>query len=170
MPPASKRPSPPARMVSLLAAEKRRLLAEKGHVTRQDFDEAWDRATATLKAEHAYPHATEQRRAWKAAIEFAWSEVRAAFLDRPTAVGFVTDKMTALVAARLTADAEACGEDVADPEVQARIAAEARQTLPPAEMGKAMLLWEAYLDERGGLQADVVGLMEVNYDLEALTA
>lgn len=94
MPPASKRPSPPARMVALLAAEKRRLLAEKGHVTRQDFDEAWAACYAVMVDERAWPHNTEQRRIWREVQDETKPECLAAFLDVPTPFAFAAGRMS----------------------------------------------------------------------------
>lgn len=85
MPRASTRPAPPARMVALLAVEKRRLLAEKGHVTRRDFDAAWAACWMVMVLERSWSHNTYNRRSTRAAMLATRSEVRAAFLDEPTA-------------------------------------------------------------------------------------
>lgn len=84
MPPASKRPTPPERMVELLAIEKRRLLAANGTVTRQDFERAWEACWWTMVLERAFPHATRHRRAWRMVLEVTRSECKAAFLDEPS--------------------------------------------------------------------------------------
>lgn len=93
MPAPSKRPSPPARMVSLLAAEKKRLLGEKGHVTRQDFETAWDVCWETMQKEHAWAHATHARRSVRRAQIATRREVRAAFLDEPTPFAFAAERI-----------------------------------------------------------------------------
>ena len=59
MPAPSKRPSPPARMVELLAAEKRALIAANGLVTRQDFEAAWAECWHVMVLERAWPHKTD---------------------------------------------------------------------------------------------------------------
>lgn len=99
MPPPSKRPAPPARMVSLLAAEKRRLISEKGHVTRQDFDEAWQTCWQVMIDERAFPHATRERRGWRVAMQMTRSEAQAAFLDEPTPYAFVAERLVAAAGA-----------------------------------------------------------------------
>lgn len=93
MPAPSKRPAPPARMVALLAVEKRRLLAEKGHVTRQDFEQAWAACWEVMVLERAWAHSTPRRRESRAALVATKSEVRAAFLDEPTAFAFATGRL-----------------------------------------------------------------------------
>lgn len=84
MPARSKRPSPPARMVELLAVEKKRLLAERGFVTAQDFERSWERCWAIMVTERAWPHATTHRRAWRSAMLDCKPETRASFLDEPS--------------------------------------------------------------------------------------
>lgn len=94
VPPPSKRPSPPARMVELLAAEKRRLLAANGTVTRRDFEAAWAVSWETMKCESAWAHDTSQRRAWRRAQRRTRSEMRAAFLDEPTPFSFAARRVS----------------------------------------------------------------------------
>jgi hypothetical protein len=85
MPAHRKRPSPPARMVELLAIEKRAMLVTKGHVTDEDFDIAWDACWAIMVTERAWPHATELRRSWRTAmVEALRPEARACFLNLPS--------------------------------------------------------------------------------------
>ncbi len=99
MPRASKRPAPPARMVQLLAAEKRRLLADHGDVARQDFDEAWERCWEVMVDERAFPHATRERRGWRIAMQMTRSEMQAAFLDEPTPYARVAERITSAASA-----------------------------------------------------------------------
>jgi hypothetical protein len=94
MPPASKRPSPPARMVALLAAEKRRLLAEKGHVTHSDFRVAWDHCWEIMVLEKSWAHQTPIRRGSRAAMLATRSEARAAFLEESTAFAFASSRIS----------------------------------------------------------------------------
>lgn len=89
-----KRPIPTARMVELLAEGKRRLLAEQGGVTPEDFEREWDAAWALMVAERAWPHATIDRRQWKAAMLATKSEARASFLGRPTMFGALAHSLT----------------------------------------------------------------------------
>jgi hypothetical protein len=93
MPARSKRPSPPARMVELLAVEKERVLAEGRDVTRHDFEEAWAKCWNHMIAERAWPHATIHRRAWRSAMIATRSETRAAFVGDPTPFAFVTYRL-----------------------------------------------------------------------------
>lgn len=81
-------------MVELLTIEKRRLLAEHGRVTRQDFEEAWERSWELMRVEHAYPHATPHRRGWRKAMNASRGEYRAAFLDRRSGFGLVAAQIT----------------------------------------------------------------------------
>jgi hypothetical protein len=80
-------------MVELLAVEKRRLLAARGHVTTQDFDAAWEACWEVMVLERAWPHATCHRRSWRAVQWSTRSEFRAAFLDEPTAFATATRKL-----------------------------------------------------------------------------
>ncbi len=121
MPAPSKRPSPPARMVTLLAAEKKRLLAENGHVTRQDFETAWDVCWDVMVLERAWAHNTPQRRNWRHAQQMTKAECRAAFLDVPTPF--------ATAAARLT-----------------EVAGGMCLQLEPEQVGKALLAAITYVD------------------------
>ncbi len=81
-------------MVELLAVEKARLLAERGEVTSQDFREAWAECWWVMILERAYPHATRHRRAWRAVLQSTKPEMRAAFLDDPTAFAFAAGRLT----------------------------------------------------------------------------
>lgn len=72
-------------MVALLAVEKKRLLAEKGKVTIEDFEACWDLCWAIMVTERAWPHATAHRRAWRAAMEQAMKpEAAACFIGVPS--------------------------------------------------------------------------------------
>lgn len=85
MPAHRKRPSPPARMVELLATEKRRLLDDGRRLTIDEFEAAWDAAWLLMVAERAWPHATTERRGWRVAmLEAMKPEARACFLDQPS--------------------------------------------------------------------------------------
>lgn len=90
-----KRPTPTVRMVELLREAKDRLLAETGKVTPEDFDREWEAAWALMVAERAFPHATEHRRQWRAAMLSTKSEARASFLDRPTTFSRLAASLTA---------------------------------------------------------------------------
>jgi hypothetical protein len=85
-------------MVELLAVEKRRLLAEHGRVTVEDFEVAWVECWAVMRSERAWPHATVHRRAWRKAMNEALKpEARACFLGEPTGfqryIGALADAM-----------------------------------------------------------------------------
>lgn len=81
-------------MVELLAAEKRRLLAEGSGITRADFDEAWERCWEIMVLERAWPHATVHRRAWRQAMVATRRECRAAFVGDPTPFAFAAERLT----------------------------------------------------------------------------
>lgn len=81
-------------MVELLAVEKRRLIAQKGHVTRQDFDEAWQACWWAMVLERSWAHNTYNRRSTRAAMLATRSEVRAAFLDEPTAFATAIERLS----------------------------------------------------------------------------
>lgn len=81
-------------MVQLLALAKYWLLIENGAVTRSDFDAAWEGCWEVMVDERAWPHATRHRRAWRKAMQVTRSEMRAAFLDQPTAYAFVAERIT----------------------------------------------------------------------------
>lgn len=85
-------------MVELLAAEKRRLLAENGMLTGEDFETAWCECWMVMVSERAWPHATEHRRHWRVAMIATKSEMRAAFLGQPTSFATLATGFT--VAAR----------------------------------------------------------------------
>lgn len=121
MPAPSKRPSPPARMVELLSIEKSRLLRDKGHVDRHDFEIVWARSWHTMVTERAWPHSTVHRRAWRNAMVFAKSECEAAFVGKPSAFAFAAERLT-----------EAAGGMCL--------------WLEPAEVGRAILAAMAYVD------------------------
>lgn len=95
MPAHSKRPSPPARMVQLLLAEKRRMLADGRTLTRRDFEAAWDACWEVMVGERAWPHATEHRRYWRMMMASTKNETRAAFLDQPTPFSTLAASLTA---------------------------------------------------------------------------
>lgn len=82
------RPLPCSRIVELLAEAKRVQLAQTGTVTQDDFDRAWEQALAVMRTEKAFPHATEHRRQWHAALEATRPEFEACFLGRSTPFGF----------------------------------------------------------------------------------
>lgn len=81
-------------MAELLGEAKRRLQAEQPEITAEDFEREWDAAWALMIAERAWPHATVDRRQWRAAMIATRSEVRAAFLDRPTMFGTLARSLT----------------------------------------------------------------------------
>lgn len=108
-------------MVELLAAEKKRLIAEKGHVTRQDFDAAWSSCWEAMRREHSWPHATDQRREWRRAQQRTRREMRAAFLGEPTPFAFAAGRMSEAASAMCL-------------------------HLDPEQLGKAMLAAMAYVE------------------------
>jgi hypothetical protein len=80
-------------MVSLLAVEKRRILSERGRVTRQDFEAAWDKCWWMMVLERSWPHASCHRRSWRIVQGATKAEFRAAFLDAPTAFSHATARL-----------------------------------------------------------------------------
>lgn len=90
-----KRPIPPARMVELLADAKRDLLAHDVELTPRVFEQAWAQAWEVMIAERAWPHATEHRRQWRAAMIATKSEARAAFLDVETMFARIAESFMA---------------------------------------------------------------------------
>jgi hypothetical protein len=90
-----KRPLPAVRMTDLLVACKRELLDAQVELTPRVFEVAWTDAWETMIGERAYPHATEHRRQWKAALLACKSEMRAAFLGAPTPFGRLADALSA---------------------------------------------------------------------------
>lgn len=72
-------------MAGLLEAEKRRLIAAKGHTTVADFRRAWDASWAVMVDERSWQHATRYRRSSRVAMLSTRSQYRAAFVDLPTA-------------------------------------------------------------------------------------
>jgi hypothetical protein len=108
-------------MVTLLAAEKKRLLAEKGHVTRQDFETAWDACWEVMKKEHAWAHATWDRRSWRRAQKRTKKEFKAAFVGDPTPFAFAAGRID-------TAARNAC------------------LCLEPEQIGRAMLAAVSYVE------------------------
>lgn len=108
-------------MVELLAAEKKRLIAENGEVTRQDFEAAWTACWETMKREHAWPHATADRRDWRRAQERTRREMRAAFLGEPTPFAFASSRVSEAASAMCL-------------------------RLEPEQLGKAMLAAMAYVE------------------------
>lgn len=81
-------------MTELLAADKRRLLAEHGDVTLRDFEQAWAASWEVMVLEHAWPHATVHRRGWRTAMLATRSELRAAWLGQPTAFAFAVERLS----------------------------------------------------------------------------
>lgn len=108
-------------MVQLLAAEKRRLIVANGHVTRRDFDEAWERCWDMMRKEHAWAHATHERRSVRRAQRSTRRELRAAFLDEPTPFAFAAQRIS-------EAASGMCLQ------------------LEPEQLGKAMLAAMAYVE------------------------
>ncbi len=130
-------------MVELLAVEKKRLLAERGYVTSQDFSVAWDECWWTMKLERAWPHATVHRRGWRRAQERTRREMRAAFLDEPTPFALAAERLSEAAAGMcLHLEPEQVGKallaamayvqiDDEDVAVRASTAAHAFVSLPP---------------------------------------
>lgn len=115
MPAPSKRPSPPARMVELLADWKRILLdVDQRELTMEDFRRAWERCWEIIVLEHGWAHATRLRRSMRQVQDETREECCAAFLDLPTPF--------AAAAARMD-----------------EIATSAGVTLAPAQLGRALL-------------------------------
>jgi len=85
-------------MVTLLAAEKHRLLAAKGAVTREDFDRAWDDCYERMVKEHAWAHNTKRRRGVRLEMWALRGEIREAFLDRRTAFAFAAGRVREIAA------------------------------------------------------------------------
>jgi hypothetical protein len=91
MPAPSIGPTPVERLVELLrqAIVEGHVdgiaLARRGERTDAGFEEAWETALDVMKSERAYPHRTQPRHEWKAAIEAAKSEFRASYLRIDTA-------------------------------------------------------------------------------------
>lgn len=81
-------------MTELLIAEKRRLLAANGDVTRQDFETAWAACWMRMVLAHEFPHDTQERRGWRQAMQATKSETRAAFLGQPTAFSEATERLS----------------------------------------------------------------------------
>jgi hypothetical protein len=131
MPAQSKRPSPAARVVELLKVEKRRLLAENGVCTHDDFRAAWEACEKVIIGERAFPHATVHRRRWWAALVSARPDYQAAFCDERTPF--------AVAAARFD-----------------EVAGGMCLNLTPQEIGRAMLASFALVadDEDGGFDED----------------
>ena len=85
-------------MVELLAAEKHRLLAAEGHVTRNDFRRAWLMAWDVMVLERAWPHASRHRRMWREAMVAMRPEMEAAFLDAETPFSAAAGKLSSAAA------------------------------------------------------------------------
>lgn len=81
-------------MVTLLAEEKRRLLAEHGHVTVCDFRSAWNHCWEVMVLEKSWAHNTPIRRASRAAMLATRSEARAAFLEEDTPFAFASERLS----------------------------------------------------------------------------
>lgn len=136
MPAQSKRPSPPARMADLLAAEKHRMLAAGQELTVRDFEDAWARCWAIMVHERAWPHATVHRRAWRQVQVETKAECRAAFLGLPTPF--------ATAVGRLAAAADKCGVDLEPGQLaKALLAAIVLVEIPEDEVDRAMSAAEA---------------------------
>ncbi len=128
MPPASKRPSPPARMVELLAAEKKRLIDEgraPSTLSVCDFNAVWERCWEVIVLERGWAHATRLRRSMRQSQDETKEECCAAFLGKPTPFG--------VVATRLAEIAERCGVDLA-----------------PEQVGRALLASIVFVDLHQG--------------------
>lgn len=131
MPPTSKRPSPPARMVGLLSVEKRRLLAANGTVTRRDFDEAWERCWDAMVIERAWAHRSRYRRNVRREMMAFRGEYRAAFMDSKTSFSFAAHRLQ-------------------------EVAAGMCHTIPMEQVGAAILAAAAYVeitDEAAAMRA-----------------
>jgi hypothetical protein len=89
-------------MAMLLAAEKRRMLADGHDLTVRDFEAAWAACWAVMVHERAWPHATVHRRSWRQVQAETKAEFCAAFIDSPTAFE--------RAASRLAKVADDCGE------------------------------------------------------------
>lgn len=98
-----KRPIPPDRMASLLLDRKIALLDDDVELTRAVFEVAWADAWEVMVAEKAWPHATEHRRQWRAAMITCKAEMRAAFLDEPTMFARISEALLA-AGARMEVD------------------------------------------------------------------
>ncbi len=81
-------------MVELLAAEKKRLIAERGEVTLDDFRRAWDECWEVMVLERGWAHATRIRRAWRAAQDETREECCAAFLDVRTPFAVAAQRLS----------------------------------------------------------------------------
>lgn len=79
----------------LLEAEKRRLIAAKGHTTVADFRRAWDACWAVMVDERSWQHKTPYRRGSRVAMLSTRSQYRAAFVDTPTAFADVVGSLSA---------------------------------------------------------------------------
>jgi hypothetical protein len=93
-------------MVELLADAKRDLLERGVELTPRVFERAWAEAWEVMIAERAWPHATEHRRQWRAAMIAAKGEMRAAFLGRPTMFARISESLLA-AGARLEVEMQA---------------------------------------------------------------
>jgi hypothetical protein len=82
-------------MADLLLERKVRLLDDGVELTRHVFEAAWCEAWEVMVAEKAWPHATEHRRQWRAAMISCKTEMRAAFLDEPTMFARISDALMA---------------------------------------------------------------------------
>lgn len=91
-------------MAELLLDAKRSVLAERGYVTLRDFDEAWAASWERMIVEHAWPHATQHRRGWRTAMLATRSEVRAAWLDQPTAFALCVARLSEVAGVPLGPD------------------------------------------------------------------
>lgn len=85
-------------MAELLADARRELLAIDVVLDEADFDRAWDESWDRMRSERAWPHATEHRRQWRVAMVATRSEMRAAFLGRPTMFGDLANSLMSAAA------------------------------------------------------------------------
>jgi hypothetical protein len=81
---------------------------ERDRAAGVDFDEAWERAREAIR----FPHRTEPRDQWKAALDATRDEWRAAWHGEPTAFATVAEALLAATddsrpAARVVGDAHA---------------------------------------------------------------
>lgn len=133
-------------MVALLAAEKRRLLATNGTVTRRDFEDAWSASWEVMVLERAWAHNTPQRRAWRAAQAATKAECRAAFLNLPTPFAAVAERLTT-------------------------VAGDMCLTLAPEQIGRALLAAIAYVEvdeDRAARASDAAYVFVQSPEMEAV--
>lgn len=81
--------------VELIALAEREDLPVEDVLTPRAFQVAWTAAWEVMVEERAWPHATEHRRQWRAAMIACKGEMRAAFLGRPTTFARIAEALTA---------------------------------------------------------------------------